>query len=246
MVAAAQVVWTGPTTTFSKLGTAPADLPANQDRLTDNVWLTRGGTGQGGMFNIAQELSFNFDMHPSPIDTEWATEVILANDGQTIAASNHSQLTFATWTVAFGGPSSMLLGNILSKNAVVHLITDNIFLDLKFTDFGPSGNFAYQRSTPAAPPPTGDYNGNGSVDAADYVLWRDTFGQSAAPAGSGADGNASGTIDDPDHEFWKARFGNPVPAVAAGTRSIAVPEPANAGMALCWILLFPGRRCRRP
>src|SRR4029079_14349030 len=27
------------------------------------------------------------------------------------------------------------------------------------------------------PEPTGDYNGNGAVDAADYVVWRKTFGQ---------------------------------------------------------------------
>ena len=40
--------------------------------------------------------------------------------------------------------------------------------------------------------PTGDYNGNGVVDAADYVVWRKTLNSTASPTGSGADGNQSG------------------------------------------------------
>src|SRR2546423_553780 len=41
----------------------------------------------------------------------------------------------------------------------------------------------------------GDYNQNGVVDAADYVVWRKTLNSSASPQGSGADGNGNGTID---------------------------------------------------
>jgi hypothetical protein len=87
--------------------------------------------------------------------------------------------------------------------------------------------------------PTGDYNGNGVVDAADYTLWRNTFGQAATPSGSGADGDGSGTIDDADYGFWKARFGNDVPGSGAGS-SLAIPEPSSlslllvlAGIAMC-------------
>jgi len=74
--------------------------------------------------------------------------------------------------------------------------------------------------------PTGDYNGNGVVDAADYVVWRNTSGQGATPPGSGADGNANGTIDSGDFNFWKSKFGNPVPGAASGS-SFAVPEPSS-------------------
>ena len=44
-------------------------------------------------------------------------------------------------------------------------------------------------SVNSAPPPetTGDYNGDGTVDAADYTVWRDTFGQEV-DEGTGADG----------------------------------------------------------
>ena len=53
----------------------------------------------------------------------------------------------------------------------------------------------------------GDYNGNGMVDAADYVVWRDTHGQSVAD-GAGADGNGNGLVDDGDYSVWRANFGN--------------------------------------
>jgi hypothetical protein len=92
---------------------------------------------------------------------------------------------------------------------------------------------------PPAPSPTGDYNGNGTVDAADYVVWRDTFSQPVT-AGEGADGNANGTIDPGDYEFWQARFGNTVPSPA---RAAAVPEPAPLLLALASLPLFAG--CRR-
>jgi hypothetical protein len=81
-----------------------------------------------------------------------------------------------------------------------------------------------------APAPTGDYNGNGEVDAADYVLWRKTLNQPASPAGSGADGDADGTIDAGDYDFWAARFGNSVPGAGAGAVNAAVPEPATAAL----------------
>ena len=51
-----------------------------------------------------------------------------------------------------------------------------------------------------------DYNGNGEVDAADYTVWKDSFGMSVPP-GSGADGNGNGVIDAADYTIWKDDFG---------------------------------------
>ncbi|MEX2092195.1 MAG: dockerin type I domain-containing protein [Pirellulales bacterium] len=53
----------------------------------------------------------------------------------------------------------------------------------------------------------GDYNDNGSVDAADYTVFRDTLGASVA-RGSGADANGDLTITDADYNIWKTRFGS--------------------------------------
>jgi serralysin len=52
----------------------------------------------------------------------------------------------------------------------------------------------------------GDYNRNGVVDAADYVLWRNTLG-SVVPPTSGADGNGDGVVSSADYNVWRANFG---------------------------------------
>ena len=52
----------------------------------------------------------------------------------------------------------------------------------------------------------GDYNKNTVVDAADYLVWRNTLGLPAPTCR--ADGDDSGTIDELDYEWWRARFGN--------------------------------------
>ncbi|MEX2308152.1 MAG: hypothetical protein WD738_11195 [Pirellulales bacterium] len=101
-------------------------------------------------------------------------------------------------------------------------------------------NFAGTDGSVNLPPPapTGDYNGNGVVDAADYVDWRKTLNQPAVPAGSGADGDADGTIDPGDYDFWAERFGNVVAGAGRGAVNSAVPEPSSALLLLCGLLAF--------
>lgn len=60
----------------------------------------------------------------------------------------------------------------------------------------------------------GDYDGSGVVDAADYVVWRNTLGSTKDLR---ADGDGNGTVDPDDYEFWKANFG----ASASGARAFA-------------------------
>ena len=68
----------------------------------------------------------------------------------------------------------------------------------------------------------GDYNGNGTVDAADYVLWRN----GGPLLNEVAD---EGTVSNADYTEWKARFGNPP---GSGGSIGAVPEPASAALLL--------------
>jgi hypothetical protein len=77
---------------------------------------------------------------------------------------------------------------------------------------------------PAAPLLSGDYNGNGVVDAADFVLWRQTFGLSV-PAFSGADGNGNRVVDQADNDVWRANFGRTV-AFSASTPT-PLPDPVK-------------------
>ena len=60
-------IWNGPAINFTNaVGSDPTD-PASQDRLTFNVWLTRGSTH--GLYNAAVETSYS---SLSPVGTEWA------------------------------------------------------------------------------------------------------------------------------------------------------------------------------
>jgi hypothetical protein len=85
----------------------------------------------------------------------------------------------------------------------------------------------------------GDYNNDGSVDAADYVVWRSALGQTGADLAG--DGDGSGTIDQNDYSIWRANFGAGMSGVAAAN---SVPE-ATASMlvmlALGIVILRPGR-----
>lgn len=69
----------------------------------------------------------------------------------------------------------------------------------------------------------GDYNGDGTVDAADYTVWRDSDGETGI--GLPADGSGNGTVDHADYEIWKSAFGS---STAAATTSTIVPEPGAA------------------
>ena len=86
----------------------------------------------------------------------------------------------------------------------------------------------------------GDYNGDGTVDAADYSVWRDSFGSATDLR---ADGNGNGVIDDGDYDVWKSLFGS---TYGSGTGSlVAVPEPASAVLLLAGLLATIGCWRRR-
>jgi hypothetical protein len=63
----------------------------------------------------------------------------------------------------------------------------------------------------------GDSNSDGSVDAADYVIWRKTLGSAVASFG-GADGDGDGVVDEDDHGAWRGNFGR---TIGAGSGMVA-------------------------
>jgi uncharacterized protein YkwD len=71
----------------------------------------------------------------------------------------------------------------------------------------------------------GDYNENGTVDAADYTVWRDHLGNANALPNDDTVG-----VDLDDYTRWKNNFGQSLPA---GGASVApVPEPASVLLVL--------------
>jgi MYXO-CTERM domain-containing protein len=178
---AAPVVWTGPTLTFSKASSTDPLLPENQDRLTDNIQLTRNDIK--GLLNAALDCDASGCTYSdnSPMGTEWATE--LQNSGATISVTNWAALNFVDWEVAYGDQGS-LQNNITFFPAVVHLIADDIYLDLKFTQWGAhsGGSFTYERSTPVPEPATFSLALAGLLSLAALI-----FGRRRRPGCHGAD-----------------------------------------------------------
>ena len=89
--------------------------------------------------------------------------------------------------------------------------------------FGPGTSASYARAFLLHLPPDGDYNFDGIVDAADYVVWRGSFGSATNLA---ADGNGNHMIDSGDYGVWKNNFGAVSPGSGGGLAA-AVPEPAT-------------------
>jgi hypothetical protein len=81
----------------------------------------------------------------------------------------------------------------------------------------------------------GDYNGDGVVDAGDYVLWQKTYGQEGAQLA--ADGNSNGKVDDGDLLFWQSRFGNTLVGSGSNAGGAATPEPCGAILILAGVTL---------
>ena len=125
-------IWTGAKLTFTKSSGGDPTLASQQDTITDNVKITRGNTG-GQIYNIVTEAAANSSV--SPAGTEWALGTV----------NDIANLTFEPFRAATGGKPKDVVG----QNMVVHLITDDVYISIKFTSWatGKAGGFAYERST---------------------------------------------------------------------------------------------------
>jgi hypothetical protein len=87
---------------------------------------------------------------------------------------------------------------------------------------------------PPASTSSGDYDGNGIVDASDYHTWKDNYGTTLAAA----DGNGDGAVNSADYTIWRNNLGE---TVGSGTES--VPEPGILGLfAVAGVILACRRR----
>ena len=76
----------------------------------------------------------------------------------------------------------------------------------------------------------GDYDHNGKVEPADYLVWKSTFGTTVT-AFTDADGNGNGVVDAADYTIWRNSLGRtalPASGGGAGVVGAAVPEPGSA------------------
>jgi hypothetical protein len=114
--------------------------------------------------------------------------------------------------------------------------------DLLNTDTIPN-SVLLQLLAPGPAPPTGDYNQNLVVDAADYALWR----QAMTNGDLNADGDRNSVIDSADYDIWRSHFGGT--ASGAALLPAVVPEPSYGRFMICFAAAaafgFRGHRGRR-
>jgi hypothetical protein len=112
------------------------------------------------------------------------------------------------------------LSDIIGRNTGITTLQDNVF-------FVPS-------APPAGP---GDFNNDGTVDAADYVVWRNGLGTTHTQA---------------DYDVWRANFGQTAasaasaPLVEANGKNHAVPEPPAAWLVFCGLTIVFAAHSSRP
>jgi formylglycine-generating enzyme len=82
-----------------------------------------------------------------------------------------------------------------------------------------------------ASPVAGDYNGNGSVDAADYVVWRNNSG-AAFQLPNEVPGVTPGMVTQEDYDAWRTRFGNTAGSAAGNAANSPVPEATTLVLAI--------------
>ncbi len=140
--------------TFTKSNYADWTLEANQDRITDSVWITR--QNDKGLFNIASETSFtgSWSNSPSPKGTLWAY-----GNADQIATMTFRPLMRAIYDDAgFSGTD-----DIIGETFVMYVEAENFYVEVQFTGWsvgsdngGPGGGgFSYIRADgdfPVLPP----------------------------------------------------------------------------------------------
>jgi PEP-CTERM motif len=137
-------------------------------------------------------------------------------------------------------------GNLYVANSAVSTTSADPLLTGQLVQvFSPGGNtLATTSSTgmfsvvPLVPPGgvAGDYNDNGIVDAADYVVWRKFLGTNTQLENEGQN-VTPGMVTQEDYNTWRANFGSTTPPGSASSLG-AVPEPGTFILVILGLAAF--------
>ncbi|MCC6491583.1 MAG: hypothetical protein IT424_01020 [Pirellulales bacterium] len=216
------------------VGAAPGDAPHNNLVLTiDPATGEAAIENESPFFDVAISAytiaSASGKLLPSGGDWRSLQDQTLAGWDEADNASTFRLTEFKTSgaTQLVGGQTVLDLGSPVDVSAGVPQLSD-----LKFEFLLSTGEIIEGVIELGAVPggaSAGDYNGNGKVDGADFLVWQRAFGANVAP-GSGADGDGDGVVTAADRMFWYNRFG-------AGASSVAAPVPEPTAVLLCWTAL---------
>jgi hypothetical protein len=220
--------------------------PVIQARIADLIAKIEGA--ESVAFDVTYQYQDRFPL-PDPTYTNFAVHfsdesgVFYQQGGQDINVAAATEPT----TVAVEIPLNQFVD---ANTGTLNLKTDGFVDDSGFFRIGISSatdgpqiyqidNFRLVSLVPDGLP--GDYNDDGNVDAADYVVWRKNQG-TTNPLPNDPDG---GTIGNEQYDTWLTNFGSSTGGGSLAAGPTAVPEPSSLalliGMAVAGL---PNRRRR--
>jgi hypothetical protein len=215
---AASTVFDGTDATMEIRAKLTAPLDAGQADIIQVVLKDKDGNGTGDAGDFGGE-EYHFDVDLSQFNTSTMTTVSLRLDD--------ARLEQAT---EFTTPGDEMLTNFNLYYLGVVTNAGEGLVDLEIESI--------RVLLPEPAGVTGDFNDNGVVDAADYVLWRN--GGELANEG----GVTPGLATPEDYAHWRAHFGETAGGGASAGHAAAVPEPSIC--LLCGLALgILGARLRR-
>ncbi len=179
----------------------------------------------GGSGPLSVQIDVDDLTDGNPWDGIGSTTIAVSVNGELLNLSGSPEAPVFSYTKGDGGYTDNFITLWGFSNTYNFSTTTNIFDNFTVYSFLPQ--------TPVA----GDYNENGSVDAADYNIWRDNLGTAfVLPNRSPTE---TGNVNQADYDFWKTNF-SPAASVAAAA---AVPEPMSVALAALMTLAIAA--CRR-
>jgi hypothetical protein len=141
-----------------------------------------------------------------------ASGTVHYREGDTVSAMFGS--TKYNWTISYTGNITWSDANTSAISSITGATTglDVVLMGLSVESVGLPG----------------DFNLSGTVDAADYTVWRDNLGN---PSDAALNGNGDGAagVGPGDYDLWKNSFGT---GSGSGSFATAVPEPSTLLMLL--------------
>ena len=222
----------------NSLAMTPQQLASNNRTLTLDFLNSSGAT------------QFNFALNG--LQQQLAIDSVADAAGQDVAGGGFAANTtflFVAKISGNGADANTMQASLFPTGAVVANFTDPgfqwmltaqgsagfnpVIADLRFTsqavtNFTISNVWIGDAATilPSTLTSQGDFNHDGIVNNVDYVVWRNSAGQTGANLAADANGNYQ--IDAGDFNTWRAHFGESVTASAAALGSgAAVPEPSS-------------------
>jgi fibronectin-binding autotransporter adhesin len=189
-------------------------------QFANNIGLGPGVTLQAELGGITPGVQYDQVQVTGSLALDGTLDVVLINGFSPTAGSAFDVLDWDTLSGTFATLQLPALGANLMWNASQLYTTGVLRVGL-----------------------TGDYNLNGIVDGADYVVWRNTQGQTGV--GLAADGDFDGQITVADYSVWRSRFGQTAPGSGAGATGAVVPEPASFVLLMAGGLLAHAGGCRQ-